>query len=407
MGDAVAQAESLRPPGAPVRSRPAWARLIVMSFAHFTNDLFAAFLSPMLPLVVTKFGLSLALAGLTGTVFNTTAAFTQPFFGVAADRLSRPVFTILGPLMTVVGMGLVGLAPSYPVMLAILFITGVGTASFHPQSFALAGSVSGERRGTGLSIFVAGGELGYALGPLYVAAIVGPLGLPGTAVAAVPGLMACLLLWRLAGSWHTVRHAPTEALGGELRQHGRHLMLIWVISVIRSVITISFIIFLPLLLRERGQPLIIGATAVFLFGGIGTIGGLTGGTLSDRIGRRAVLAMSFVLSAPLLWIFTAAESRWGFLALALGGIAIYLSAPINVAMAQEIMPRRSSLVSSLVTGMAWGMAGLSLTIIGAIADRVGLVQTLSGVLGLALVALIAVWLLPRHEPRVRVRPLVP
>ena len=121
-----------------------------MSFAHFTNDLYAAFLSPLLPLVVTKFGLSLALAGLTGTVFNTTAAFTQPFFGVAADRINRPLFTILGPLMTVVGMGLVGLAPSYPVMLAILFVTGVGTASFHPQTFALAGSASGPRRGAGL-----------------------------------------------------------------------------------------------------------------------------------------------------------------------------------------------------------------------------------------------------------------
>jgi FSR family fosmidomycin resistance protein-like MFS transporter len=378
-----------------------------MSFAHFTNDLFAAFLSPMLPLVVTKFGLSLALAGLTGTVFNTTAAFTQPFFGVAADRLNRPLFTVLGPLMTVVGMGLVGLAPSYPVMLAILFVTGVGTASFHPQSFALAGSVSGERRGTGLSVFVAGGELGYALGPLYAAAIVGTLGLSGTAVAALPGLIACLLLWRLAGSWHTARQSPTDALGGELRQHGRHLVLIWLIAVIRSVITISYIIFLPLLLRERGQSLILGATAVFLYGGIGTIGGLAGGTLSDRIGRRAVLAISFVLSVPCLWIFTTTPGPWGFLALALGGIAMYLSAPINVAMAQEIMPRRSSLVSSLVTGMAWGMAGLSLPLIGAIADRFGLVGTLSAVPGLAVVGLVAVWLLPRQEPRVHLHPLVP
>ena len=378
-----------------------------MSFAHFTNDLYAAFLSPLLPLVVTKFGLSLALAGLTGTVFNTTAAFTQPFFGVAADRINRPLFTILGPLMTVVGMGLVGLAPSYPVMLAILFVTGVGTASFHPQTFALAGSASGPRRGAGLSVFVAGGELGYALGPLYVAAIVGTLGLQGTVAAALPGLIACLVLWRLASSWETVRHSPPGALSGELRQHGRHLALIWLISAIRSIITISFILFLPLLLRERGQSLVLGATAVFLFGGIGTVGGLTGGLLSDLIGRRAVLAISLILSAPLLWVFISRQSGWGFLALALGGMAMYLSAPINVAMAQEIMPRRSSLVSSLVTGMAWGMAGLSLTLIGAIADRVGLVQTLTGVLGLSVIGLVAVWLLPRQEPLVRVSPLVP
>ena len=88
-------------------------------------------------------------------------------------------------------------------------------------------------------------------------------------------------------------------------------------------------------------------------------------------------------------------------------MSFYLSAPINVAMAQEMMPRRSSLVSSLVTGMAWGMAGLSLTLIGAIADRYGLVGTLTGVLGLALVALVAIWLLPRQVPRVHVSPLTP
>ena len=408
MSDAVVPAEALKRPGPPVRPRkPVWPRLLTMAFAHFTNDLYAAFLSPLLPVVVTKFGLTLALAGLTGTVFNTTAAFTQPFFGIAADRINRPVFMILGPLLTVVGMGLVGLAPSYPAMLAILFVTGVGTASFHPQSFALVGSVSGDRRGTGLSIFVAGGELGYALGPIYAAAIVGMLGLRGTVAAAVPGLLACLVLWRLAGSWQAVRETPPGTLGGDLRQHARHLALIWLIAVIRSVITLSFILFLPLLLRQRGQSLVLGATAVFVFGGIGAIGGLMGGSLSDRLGRRAVLAVSFLLSPPLLWLFTSTQSGWGFLALALGGMSFYLSAPINVAMAQEMMPRRSSLVSSLVTGMAWGMAGLSLTLIGAIADRYGLVGTLTGVLGLALVALVAIWLLPRQAPRVHVSPLTP
>ncbi len=387
-------------PAPPVRPyKPAWSRLVTMAFAHFTNDLFAAFLSPLLPLVVTKFNLSLALAGLMGTSFNTTAAFAQPFFGIAADRITRPVFTILGPLLTVLGMGLLGLAPSYAIMLAVLFVTGVGTASFHPQSFALAGAAGGHRRGTGLSIFVAGGELGYALGPLYVAVIVGALGLRGTVVAAIPGLAACLLLWRLAASWHVTREAPPEALRSDLRQHGPVFALIWLIAVIRSAITLSFILFLPLLLRERGQSLILGATAVFLFGGIGALGGLTGGMLSDRFGRRAVMATSFLLSAPLLFLFGATESGWGLLPLALGGMLLYLSAPVSIAMAQEMLPRRASLASSFVTGMAWGTAGLSLTLVGAIADRIGLRDTLTAMLGLSLVAVACVWALPHEAPR--------
>ncbi len=374
---------------------PVWSRLVTLSFAHFTNDLYAAFLAPLLPLVVAKFNLSLALAGLMGTSFNTTAAFAQPLFGMAADRINRPVFSIVGPLLTVVGMGLLGLSPSYAVMLAVLFVTGVGTASFHPQSFALAGAAGGDRRGTGLSVFVAGGELGYALGPLYAALIVGALGLSGTVAAALPGLAACLGVWLLARSWRTTHPTVPAGLRGDLRQHGRLLGLMWLLVVARSVIQMSFILFLPLLLRQRGQSLILGAMAVFLFGGVGAIGGLLGGTVSDRIGRRAIMAVSALLSAPLLLIFTRTSNPWGLLALALGGIAFYLSAPVTVAMAQEVLPRRASLASSMVTGMAWGAAGLLLTLVGATADRIGLANTLSAILALALVSLACIAMLPR------------
>lgn len=398
--DDVARRTAVRRTDSLLRPEPlAWAPLLTMASAHFLNDVYASFLSPMLPLVVSKFGLSLTLAGLTGTMFNASAALAQPLFGLAADRTTRPVFTILGPLLTITGMGLVGLAPSYGLMLFILFVTGIGVASFHPQSFALAGSLGGARRATALSVFVTGGEFGYSVGPLYVAPIVGALGLRGTLVAALPGLAACAVLWRYVRTLRAVRMPAPDTLGSDLRQHGRVLAVIWLIAVIRSVISLSFILFLPLLMRERGQSLIMGATTVFLFGGIGAIGGFAGGILSDRIGRRAILAISFILSPPLLYAFTQATSGWGLVALALGGLALYLGAPVNVAMAQEILPRRASLASSMVTGMAWGIAGVSLTLVGAIADRIGLTGTLTASLVLAAPCLVCVALLPRRITR--------
>jgi FSR family fosmidomycin resistance protein-like MFS transporter len=381
---------------------PVWPRVLVMAFAHFTNDLYAAFLAPLLPLVVTKFSLSLALAGLLGTAFNTSGALVQPFFGVAADRISRPIFTVIGPLVTCIGMGLLGFAPSYEAMLVLLLAAGIGTAGFHPQSFALAGALSGDRRGAGLSVFVAGGELGYALGPVYVAAVVSILGLGGTILAATPGIVACLIIWRAARAWPVVRAQPPSGLGSDFRQHGRALALLWIIVVIRSIITLAHIIFLPLLLRGRGQSLIVGGAAVLLFGGIGALGGLTGGVLSDRIGRRAVMSLSFLAGVPLLFLFGRIESVWGLIPLALGGYTFYLAAPVNVVMAQEMLPRRASLASSLVTGMAWGTAGLSLILVGAIADRIGLTATLLGTLGLSVIALPAIWALPKRPPQVHI-----
>ncbi len=384
----------------------AWSRLAPLSLAHFTNDLYAAFLAPLLPLVVAKFGLSLALAGLLGSTYNLASAFSQPFFGMAADRTSRPVFTILGPLVTVVMMGLLGFSPSYQAMLAVLFIAGLGTASFHPQSFAVAGAASGDHRGAGLSIFIAGGELGYSLGPVYVAAIVGAVGLSGTAIAALPGLVICLLLWRHLAPWRAeIVPATREDLQGDLRRHWRALALIWLVVVIRSVVTLGHILFIPLLLRARGDTLVMGGTAILLFGGVGSIGGLIGGALSDRIGRRAVMAISLIATAPLLLMFGWIEGAWGLVPLALGGFTLFLAAPVSIVMAQEMFPRRASLASSLVTGMSWGTAGLSMTALGAIADKVGLAQTLSASVGLFAIALPAIWALPASPKRVRIGPV--
>jgi FSR family fosmidomycin resistance protein-like MFS transporter len=379
-----------------------WPKVLSMTFGHFTNDFYASFLAPLLPLIVTKFSLSLTLAGLLGTAFNTSGAFAQPLFGVAADRTTRPVYAILGPLLTVIGMGALGLAPSYQAALALLFLAGVGTASFHPQAYSLAGSISGARLGTGLSVFVFGGGLGYALGPLFIAALVGPLGLRGTLVAALPGAVGCFMIWRAIRGWTAVHARSSGGFRSDFAGYGRSFALIWVIVLVQNIITQAHILFLPLLLEHRGQSLIVGGVAVFLFGGIGALGGLVGGVLSDRIGRREVMALSFVVGAPLLVLFGITRSAWGLVPLALGGFALYLSAPVNVVMAQEMLPRRASLASSLVTGLSWGTAGLSLTLVGAIAERIGLSATLLATLSLSLVSLLAIWALPKHAPQVHI-----
>src|SRR2546427_7368075 len=86
--------------------------VLAATAAHFLNDFYVAFLAPLLPLVVAKFNLSLALAGLLATVLTTAAAMTQPVVGIMADRLKRRVFVVLRPPPPVLAMGLIGPAPS-------------------------------------------------------------------------------------------------------------------------------------------------------------------------------------------------------------------------------------------------------------------------------------------------------
>lgn len=372
--------------------------ILGVAVAHFVNDIYASFLAPLLPLVVTKFQLSLTLAGLLATIFNTTAAMSQPLFAIVGDRLQRRLLVVLGPTLTVVGMGLLGFAPSYGLLIIILLIAGTGTASFHPQGASTAGHASGQRKGIGMSLFVTGGELGYSVGPILIALVVSAYGLKGTGLAAVPGLAACGVLWWVVARRASLRLDPPGGLRADLRGALRPLALLWLVVVCRSIIILSYITFLPLLMRERGGSLVAGGAAIFLFGGVGALGGFLGGTLSDRLGRRRIVALSFLLSTPLLFIFIQSQGAWAYPFLALGGLSIYLSAAVTIVMGQELLPRQASVASSIVMGLAWGTAGLSLTGVGALADAVGLTPALTEVLALSLVALTALFLLSRRTP---------
>ena len=394
-----------RPPRAPERgegfdSRTLWAA----TFAHFLNDFYVAFLAPLLPLVVARFDLSLALAGFLATVLTTSAAMSQPLFGAIADRLRRRIFVVTGPAVTVAAMALMGLAPTYVVLVLLLLLAGTGTSSFHPQGASTAGEASGRRKGAGLSLFVAGGELGYALGPLVIALVVASRGFEATWIVGMPGLVAAILLWR----WIPPRRDPPARPAGrslrtDLSSALRPLAVLWFIVVLRSIVISAYQTFLPLLLSERGGSIVAGGAAVFLFGGIGAVGGVSGGTLSDRIGRRRMMALSLLLSTPLLFAFVRTHGPWAYVFLGAGGIAVYLSAAVTIVMAQELMPHRASVASSIVMGLAWGTAGLSLTGVGALADVIGLEQTLTWVLLLSVVALGAVFFLPA-TPRSRSTP---
>jgi FSR family fosmidomycin resistance protein-like MFS transporter len=168
---------------------------------------------------------------------------------------------------------------------------------------------------------------------------------------------------------------------------------------LRSVIISAYQTFLPLLLQQRGGSIVAGGWAVFLFGGVGALGGISGGTLSDRYGRRRILALSLILGVPMLYAFIRTSGPLAYVFLAAGGISIYLSAAVTIVMAQELLPHRASVASSIVMGLAWGTAGLSLTAVGAAADVVGLEGALTWTLTLAVGALIAIARLPtRTEP---------
>jgi MFS transporter, FSR family, fosmidomycin resistance protein len=348
------------------------SRLLLLAFGHFTIDAYSSFFLPLLPLLVQKLELSLTLVGTLVALNSLASSLSQPLFGWIAERLDRPWFVAFGPLVAAVFVSAVGVAPTYGALLAVLLIGGLGVSAFHPQAAALASNLS-PRRGLAMSVFVTGGTIGFSLGPLYAVSVVGAFGLERTWLAALPGVaVAAVMLAWFARVRPAQRAAGPRPALRELRPVLRPLLLLYFAVVSRSAVAYGFMTLVPLYLAERGHSVASGGALISLYLICGAAGAFLGGWLADRWGGRRVVIASFLGALPLYPAFLLLPERAGIACLVLGSLALQASLPVNVVMGQELSPRHSSTISSLLMGAAWGLGVLVVGPIGALADAVGL-----------------------------------
>jgi FSR family fosmidomycin resistance protein-like MFS transporter len=304
-------------------------------------------------------------------------------------------------ILSAVGVGLAGLAPSYGALLMLVLVSGLGVAAYHPEGYRTAHQVAGARKATGLSLFSIGGNVGIALGPLAVAFLVPRFGLAGTLGLLGPALLVAGLL---ATILPTLVAAPAAAAPARAaRDGGRDMrgamaLLIAVVTV-RSWTQLGLVTYVPFLYVDvlGRDPRVVGPL-LFLFLGAGAVGTLAGGPLADRWGPRRYLVTSLALSTPLLALFLWRPGGWpAAVILAAVGFVLVSSFSVTVALGQAYLPRHLGMAAGLVVGLAIGTGGLGVTVLGWIADHRGLHAALHLVTILPLAGLVAALCLP--EPR--------
>jgi FSR family fosmidomycin resistance protein-like MFS transporter len=247
-----------------------------------------------------------------------------------------------------------------------------------------------------MSIFVTSGTIGYSLGPIFITYAVEYLGTDRSYLVMIPGIIVFLSLYFLLPSLeHSSKTVGGASLGWSLGKYWRPLLLLYVLVVIRSAVQICFVNFLPLYLSQRGLTAIAAGklTSLFLF--FGAIGGFSGGTLADRFGERNVISFSMLCATPFLLAFLLTSGTLSYLMLALGGVVLLSTVPVNIVMAQELIPQSASVVSALMMGFAWGMGGMMVPIIGKIADVAGLKKALIVIVLLPTLGFLLSLLLPK------------
>lgn len=351
------------------------ATALLVAFAHLVTDAYNAFLPPLLPRIMDQMGLSIALAATLAMVLSISASLLQPLMGYLSDRYGRRWFVAAGPLFSGVFLSLIGVAPSFLALVALLILGGLGAAAFHPPGASSAARVSaGKGSGARLSIFSFGGALGYAIGPLIAVGVVAQRGLEGLWIAMVPGVLVGALI---------LRSLPTDRAEREVRlppsprrilsRLAGPLGVVFAISSMGAFTQRVFMTFEPMIVNQYGGSEALGAGVLSVYLTAQAFGTLTGGLLADRVDRRSLLLTLSVLALPahVLAVSLVPGTGWALAAAAVAGYMNMAMLPPMVVMAQEMLPEGAAVSSGIVMGLAWAMGSIGVLGVGIVADFVG------------------------------------
>jgi FSR family fosmidomycin resistance protein-like MFS transporter len=372
--------------------------VVRMASAHMMVDGYGNIYAPLLPLLIPKLQMSLATAGAFAMLFQLAASIMQIVFGHVADRWRPRVLVILGPLLAVSVLSFVGVTGSKAMLAAVLTIGGLGTAAFHPPAAALAHRLGGASAGLAMSVYITGGSIGISFGPLVFAPFVQRFGLSWTPLLALPGLLVVAAFAARVPRFELDGGRPAGGLR-TLRPYARPLALLYTIVVLRTLTSLAVATFVPVMLTRKGMSVGSAGMVVAAYLFASGIGGFLGGPLADRFGPRRLIILSLVLSTPFLVVAPMLQGALFVVVLAIGGFFLQSTLPVNVTFGQTLAPVSTATVSSLMMGFAWGTGGLSVPLVGMIADRIGIERTLIALAVVPLIAAACALPLPPRGPR--------
>ena len=366
----IAQSETIRV------SRGATRRIILaVAIAHFINDAYSSFLSPLLPRLMADLGMSIALAASLAMTWSLAGSLIQPAAGYLADRYGRKLFVVGGPLISAIFLSLIGLAPSVEVLALLLIVGGMGSAAFHPPGAALSGG-AGEGKGSGLRMsgFAFGGLLGFAVGPLAVVGLVAAVGLRSMWIAMIPAILVCGVLFRVLPA---DRPHPDAAPPPSPREMVQALLgplgVVFGVGALSGFVQRLFMTLSPIISFQDGASEAGGALVLSVYMAGQAAGTLVGGVLTDRVDRVYLLAGLTALSIPAHFFTFWLPSGTPLMLLSAfvaGGINLALMPPVIV-LAQEILPDSKGVGSGIVMGLAWATGSVVVIGFGFLADGIG------------------------------------
>jgi FSR family fosmidomycin resistance protein-like MFS transporter len=359
------------------------------------------FLTPLYPIAMDKFGLTLSMVGVISMVAALASAMAQPFFGTLFDRFGVTASVYLAPLLTGILISCLGLVPTYPLFLVVLFLGCLGSAAFHPKGASVTPTLSGGHPELGMAIFSAGGNLGYAAGPAVLAFFVAAWGFSATPILALPAAAVALCLFLLLPARElkarTARVTRSTWKGVLASRENRAVLLRLVfINFCLTVAVRGLSTFLPVYMARLSIPMTSIGVLFTLMLALGAVASVFVSSLARRTGKRILIIASIAFGVPLaIGGYLLFPSALGSVLIVAAGTALTFSNPLLILLAQKHSGNSPAMASSLIMGLSWGLAGLAMVPLGSIGELVDMKWMMAIVGAFPLLAVVSCLRIPR------------
>lgn len=382
--------------------------LFSLSLAHLFNDMFQSVVSASYPVIKDNLALTFGQIGIIALVYQICASVFQPVFGILFDKHPSRWYLSMGTTSTMLGLIIMAYADSiYLVVLSVAFI-GLGSSIIHPEASRLTHYASAGKHGLGQSIFQVGGNLGGSIGPLLAALIIAPYGQRYMLIFAGVAVVS-LLTKRPITRWY--KATMTTSRGTSAAREVIHrvrltkkqiyysLGILLVLIFSKYVYTASLSNFYTFYLIEKFD-VSTQQSQFFLFAFLfaSALGTLLGGPIGDRFGRKYVIWVSILGTAPFSLLMPHANLFWTCVLSILIGLILSSAFSAILVYAQELLPTKVGLISGLFFGLAFGIAGVAAAILGNVADHQGIEYVYKFCAYMPLLGFVAIFL-PNVKPR--------
>ncbi|WP_372756233.1 MFS transporter [Labilibaculum sp.] len=354
--------------------------VVLIAASHMLHDIYSSFLAPLRPLLIEKFGISLALASLWDLIMR-VPWFLNPLIGIIAERTAARYFVIVTPAITAVCMSLLGVAPSFTVVSILLFTMGISSAVFHVPAPTMVKRLSGAKTGRGMSYYMFGGELARTAGPLLITATVSMWGLEGTWRLIPLGLVASFILFLKLRNVKISDDLKNKKSGNvvvfsTLKKYLPFFAVLVGFTLFRSIMKSGLTAFLPTFFySEKGESLWFANSALAAFQLAGAIGTILAGSISDRIGRRNTLLIISAISPVMMFLFINSAGWLSFVFLILLGFFVFAPGPVLIALVQDRSKELPVFMNSIYMTLNFITAASAVFFAGIMGDWIGLEKT--------------------------------